>query len=196
MAARRRSATLWATAAVAILGSVLWDLYPLPPATKRLDDIPKRGPGFFSRKVPLTPAERAVLGPVGIVHREYRWHDHDFYLSVIDGTRNRHAVHDPSYCFRGAGWNILSRKEIHLPGGKATWFRITRSGREAEAVFWFSDGLVRYPSVFTYWWETALRRLTLGHSGPEPVLVVLQAYGREPPDWGPLLRQLIPDLRL
>ena len=35
-------------------------------------------------------------------------------LNVIEGTHNRHAVHNPSYCFAGAGWKIEYPENIDL----------------------------------------------------------------------------------
>ncbi|MHB8522062.1 MAG: exosortase-associated EpsI family protein [Limisphaerales bacterium] len=169
----------------------LWSFYPLPDAQQRIDRILKRGGQFAGADVPLTEREQVALGRVRVLHRRYEFKGRGFLLTVIDGTRNRHAVHDPRYCFQGAGWRIAAEKQLSIPGGVATWLRLTQGKRVAEALFWFSDGASRYSSVPRYWWEATWRRATLGRCGGEPVMVVLQAYGDDPPDWGMLVDELV-----
>jgi hypothetical protein len=191
---RRRRAGLWAVIGVAMACGALWAMYPLPDAARRLQSVPRSGAGFSSTDITLTPTELQALGRVNLIHRQYQVENQSFYTTIIDGTKDRHAVHDPRYCFQGAGWNVLAERKLDLPGGEANWVRATQGDREVQALFWFSDGKTRYTSVLRYWWQTTLRRMTLGRSGAEPVLVVLQSFGREQPDWpafGPeVVRQL------
>ena len=95
-------------------------------------------------------------------------------LMVIDGARNRHAVHDPTYCFRGAGWEIAGDRPFELPGGTGKILSLHKGNETREAVYWFSDGCDRHAQVTRCWWQMALRRLTFGKSGPDPVLVLIQ----------------------
>jgi hypothetical protein len=192
----RRRALLWAAIAFAIVCGTLWAVYPLPDALDRLDAVPRSGATFACTDVALTPVEQQVLGRVNLVHRHYQMGPHGFYATMIDGTKDRHAVHDPRYCFQGAGWNVLAERKFPLPGGEASWVHAINGEREVQALFWFSDGAERYTSLLRYWWQTTLRRMTLGRSGAEPVLVVLQSFGSDQPDWTTLGPEVIETLRL
>ncbi|MBU6401781.1 MAG: exosortase-associated EpsI family protein [Verrucomicrobia bacterium] len=182
---------LWIGVALGVLCGALWDLFPLPDAQGRLDRIPRRVGRFAGYDISLTDSEKVVLGRVDLVHRKYQFNGWNFFLTVIDGTRDRHAVHDPRYCFEGAGWRVVAEKPLVVPGGAATWLELRQADDRAEAVFWFSDGARRHSSLPWYWAQTVLRRMSLGRSGPEPVMVVLQSYEETPPDWPRLIRALL-----
>jgi hypothetical protein len=178
-----RRTWLWAAITLAVVCGTAWAIYPLPGAIQRLEAVPKNGPDFTSVDVALTPTELQALGRVSLIHRQYQIGNQRFYTTIIDGTKDRHAVHDPRYCFQGTGWNILGEQKLKLSGGDANWVRAVNGNREVQALFWFSDGVKRYTSVLYYWWQSTLRRMTLGRSGAEPVLVVFQSFGNEQPDW-------------
>jgi hypothetical protein len=187
---------LWVLLVLAVVCGSVWGLYPLPDAAKRLESVPRRGPEFDSRDVALTASELTVLGRVNLIHRRYELNGRAFYVTLVDGTQDRHAVHDPRYCFQGAGWKVLDERKLPLPGGEANWVRAINSGGEVQALFWFSTGPTRYTSLSRYWAQTTLRRMTLGQSGPEPVMIVLQSFGHEQPDWVSFAPEVIERLRL
>jgi hypothetical protein len=192
----RRRTLLWTVIGIAVVCGALWALYPLPDASARLQAVPKSGGDFASTDIALIPSELKVLGRVNLIHRQYQMDGRSFYTTVIDGTKDRHAVHDPRYCFQGGGWHVLSERNLSLPGGQANWVRAMNGDREVQALFWFSDGRSRYTSMLRYWGQTTLRRMTLGRSGPEPVLVVLQCFGGEQPDWNVFGPAVVETLRL
>jgi len=166
---------LWIGTAVAIVLGGLWQFYPVAStARNRLADIPLRGTGFQGLDVPLTDTERVVLGRVDLVNRRYQFGDRLLFVSAVDGTDDRHAVHDPRYCFQGAGWRLLSERPMPLPGGEGTRLELARGADRFETLYWFAEGSTRYSSFLRYWWRTTLRRLTLGKFGAEPLLVVVQ----------------------
>ena len=72
---------------------------------------------------------------------------------------------------------------------KAFWIGI---GTIAEAIFWMSDGRERHSSPSRYWYQTALRRLTLGRSGSEPVLIILQPWPGQTISWDDVLTRIGP----
>lgn len=174
---------LWIGLGLAVVLSVLWSSIPLPDAGKRLSTLPIRGLGFASQEIPLTATEKSIYGEATAVKRVYQFGHRRFILVAIDGTRNRHAVHDPLYCFRGAGWLPASEERFPISGGEACRVRLHRDREEAEALFWFTDGRTRHGSAMRYWWQTTLRRLTFGKSGGEPVLMLLQPAAGEPSAW-------------
>ena len=187
---RRR--LLWALLAVAVVVGAVWEFFPLRDARARLNDIPTYGLEFTGRDIPLDKNEAGSFGKVSVLKRLYQFRRYRFVLLVIDGARNRHAVHDPVYCFRGAGWQTVMQESLPVSGGEVRRLRLRRKGRETDAVCWFSDGATRYSSALRYWWQTTVRRLSLGRSGEEPVLVILQPYGEAEIDWREILREFEP----
>jgi hypothetical protein len=179
----RQGLWLWAAFACVVILGALWQFYPLQDAEARLSQIPREGLGFQGQDLSLTADEASILSNVHVIRRGYRFGSNRLILTVIDGTRNRHAVHDPFYCIRGSGWEILNNSLLSVKGGEARLIRMRKNRQETEALVWFSEGTKRYPSASRYWWKTTLRRLTLGHSGPEPVLVNLQAADGELINW-------------
>jgi hypothetical protein len=186
----------WLGLLAAMACGTLWSFNRLPDASARLAEIPRRGPHFESSDVPLTETEREAFARVSLVHRLYRFEGREFYVTVIDGTHDRHVVHDPRYCFQGAGWHVLEEARVPLTGGEATWMRGGQEARELQAVFWFSDGKTRHASPLRYWWQSTLRRLSLGRSGPEPVLIVVQSFGNDQPVWPELAQKVATTLAL
>jgi hypothetical protein len=191
----RQRRFLWLGITLAVLLGIAWDHYPLPDARERLDRLPMRGPNFAGEDVPLTPSEAAVFGDARVVHRRYEFDGDEVFLTLVDGTGNRHAVHDPRYCFIGAGWEIVSETALPTSIGQIRCFKAKQSSENLEAVFWFSNGRRCHSSFPRYWWQTTTRRLTLGRSGPEPLMVVLQCFER-PPDWPKLIGQITAKLGL
>lgn len=193
---RWRRRALGVGVALAVIMGALWGFYPLADARARLDRVPARGARFESADLPLSEMERTVFSRVSLLHRRYVLDGRPFYLTVIDGTRDRHVVHDPRYCFQGAGWQVTNEKKLPLAQGHATWLTTTQAGEEAQVVYWFTDGVHRHSSAPKYWWQTTLRRMTLGRAGAEPLLVVLQSSGAAQPNWTSAVNDVIAILQL
>ena len=175
---------------LAVILAIIWDLVPLPDAQNRLGRFAAQGLGFASREMPLSDTEKSIFGAAQVVKRVYRVGRQDFVVVIIDGARNRHAVHDPAYCIRGAGWTITGEQPLVLPGGAGTVLTLAKGPETREALFWFSDGRTRHARVARCWWQMALRRLTFGTSGPDPVLVLVQPLTNGPTDWEHLQTRL------
>ena len=180
---------LWTALALAVVLSLVWQFAPMRDAGARLDAIPLSGFGFAGKDLPLADVEVSIYKPARVVKRIYEVGRQQVIVIAIDGTRNRHAIHDPTFCFRGAGWIIHSGREIPVPSGYAKLLSLRKDGRTIEAMYWMSDGRTRYASALHYWWQTTLRRLTLGHSGEEPILFVLQPANGDSLNWELLLEQ-------
>jgi hypothetical protein len=195
--AHRQRLLLWFGVGFAALCGALWGLVPMPDAKARLEQVPLQAGGMAGADVPLTDMEKKVFARVNILHRLYQVDGRAFYLTMIDGTRDRHVVHDPRYCFQGGGWAVQQEQKLPLPGGgEATWLRTSQNGQQAQALFWFDDARSRHSSLPRFWWQTTLRRVTLGHSAPEPVLVVLQSFGPDQPHWPDSVKEVIATLGL
>lgn len=180
---KRSQFWLWAGLISAILLGLLWQYAPLADASSRIKELPLSGIGYRGKDVPLEPFEQEFFKDVTVLKRVYEVNGKYFFITVLDGTDNRHVVHDPYYCFRGGGWDIVREKPFPIPGGTASKLLIEKDGEQREALFWFSDGKERYSSPLKYWLQTSLRRLTLGLSGGEPLLIVVQPLTNEPVDW-------------
>ncbi|HYE06765.1 MAG TPA: exosortase-associated EpsI family protein [Planctomycetota bacterium] len=173
--------------AVMIALGAAWQFVPLADAQARLTALPAKGIGYESIDAPLSDSERVIFGDASVLKRAYRVGSDRFSVIVIDGTRNRHAVHDPMLCARGGGWSIAARAPFALPGGAGELVTITKGDQTSEVLYWFSDGVDRHASPTSYWLQSTLRRLTFGASGEEAVLVLLQAEPGRAIDWRRLL---------
>lgn len=184
---------LWIFLVVAIGLGLLWQFYPLPDAKKRIEGLPLNGPGFVGQDVPLNDFEESFFKNVNVLKRVYRVNDSNYFLTVLDGTHNRHVVHDPYYCFTGSGWQIDNADKISIQGGTAEQLLISKGAQNKSAIFWFSDGKDNFNSAWKYWMAATLRRLSLGYSGQEPVLVMLQPLDNTTDvDWNKILKTLYP----
>ncbi len=174
---------LWIGLFAALVLSFIWQFAPLPDAKEHLEKLPLNGIGYKGKEVPLESFEKDFFKDVHILKRLYQVNGQNFFITALDGTHNRHVVHDPYYCFKGGGWSVLKEKDIALNNGNASLLVIGKDGYQREALFWFTNGKTQHNSPFQYWMQATLRRLTLGASGPEPVLVVVQPITDEPVDW-------------
>lgn len=158
----------------------------------RLDRLPIHGTGYIGHDVPLTAAEQSIFGDAKVIKRIYRFGNVSFVLVAIDGTKYRHAIHDPIYCFRGMGWEIENRTSIPFEGGEAALLTLSQDKQRRSALFWFTNGTNRYSSMFHYWSQATFRRLTFGLSGSEPIFIILQPMGHPTPSWYQMIHQFGP----
>lgn len=183
---------LWAFLIFILIIGGIWQFYPLETAQGRLNSLPLNGPNFQGQEIELTSDEKKFFDNINIVKRIYKIDDQYFFVTVLDGSRNRHIVHDPYYCFRGAGWTINAEKPYPLDQGMANLIDISKGDEHREALYWFSDGSKAYTAPMEYWWQTTLRRISLGHSGPEPILIMIQPMTKQTVDWPAITKQLAP----
>lgn len=187
---------LWIFLAASILLGAIWQFYPLPTAQNRLQRFPLISKTFKGQDVSLSESEDKFFKGVDLLKRVYKIGDKHFFVILIDGSKNRHTVHDPYYCFKGSGWNIDSEKPFLLPKGTAKLLEISKGKEKQQALFWFSDGMSQYSSALKYWWETTLRRITLGVSGQEPLLIIIQPIEPGPVNWNQVLHIFKPILEV
>jgi hypothetical protein len=118
-----------------------------------MQTLPLEGAEFSGKDVPLTDFEKTFFNNVNVIKRLYRIDGNNYFVTVLDGTRNRHVVHDPYYCFRGSGWEIMSAQDFPLKNGEAKLIEITKGAQQKNALFWFSNQKEQYTSPWKYWWE-------------------------------------------
>lgn len=184
---------LYITLLIAIGIALLWQFIPLKSAADRINILPLYGPAFIGENVPLTEFEAKIFGNVDLLKRVYTVAKVPYFITVIDGTRNRHVVHDPYYCFHGGGWEVIKDEPFPIENGEARWVSLKKGDQTQEALYWFSDGKHNYGSPYRYWWDATLRRLTFGYSGEEPVLIVVQPIEKKHLTWDKL-QELFPAL--
>lgn len=157
-----------------LVGS-LWRLVPLDDAQSRLQQLAQTAGG---QEVPLSESEQRRLGEAVAVKRLCRIAGRDFLVTAIDGTANRRAVHDPTYC-----WTVVESSDLPVNGGYARLLRARDEGTEKEVLFWFSDGSKRYSSPVQYLFQTSLRRITFGRFGQEPLLILVEPAAPTHVNW-------------
>lgn len=186
---------LWCALILTAIVTIAWPMIPVPSAEGRLAAIAKPNPEFQSRPLELSAQDKEFLGKANATqHLIAMRNGGRFILTVIDGSNNRHAVHDPSYCFSGAGWKAIGKKSVKLNSGEATWVSLAKGKDTAEAIWFFDNGEKQFTSPFEYWLETSSRRITLGKSGGEPLLVSLRGFPGEPVNWDRARQILLPAL--
>jgi hypothetical protein len=178
---------LWAALGTVMILSLLWEVVPRPDASARLDRLPVAGFHLFSKDMPLNPVEADIYHGANVRKRIYQAGHEKFILLAIDGTHDRHAVHDPLYCFRGGGWTVGSDRLMPIPGGVARRLDLTKNGGTVEVMYWISDNRTRHASALRAWWQSTLRRLTFGFSGEEPVIFILQPLPGTTVNWDSLV---------
>lgn len=186
---------LYGAAGFAVLVTLIWPTLPMVAGVDRLSSIPMSGPDFESREVPLEEHEIRFLDGAQAIQRIIKPRGGSkLSMSVIDGSGNRHAVHDPSYCFAGGGWKMTEQREIPLSSGKGLLMSLHKDGQTMEAMWFFDDGNQQFTSSITYWLRASLRRATRGLSGPEPVLVMFRAEPGAQVDWKRFRQVTLPAL--
>ena len=162
--------------ALAVILTVIWDNVELEDAAQRIQAFQNQPSAtrVQVQNLPHSPTEIEILGEALAVKNLYQISDQQFLVIVMDGTKNRQAVHDPTHCFHSGGWTIDQETELPSAKGFAKQLQIHRPNQNAEVLFWYSDGKKHHSSPFTYWMKSTLRRMTLGTSSEEQVLVIVQ----------------------
>lgn len=73
------------------------------------------------------------------------------------------------------GWQVRNKTLVPIQGGEALLLQLEKDNMIRETAYWFSNGRQRHTSVMRYWLQATLRRITLGRSDKEPVLIMLQS---------------------
>ena len=183
----------WIGAGLVALIVVSSQLWPLPDASARLGRLTPVGVWHRAAPTEIFPWEKSFFGRAQVVKQLAVVQGKRVALTVIDGSHNRRAVHDPEFCFRGAGWTVETATDLALSHGRGRRLNLRKHEDRAEAVFWFSNGREAFAEPLRYWLGTTIRRLTFGGSGDEPVLVMLISLDDTPPDWTALIQRW-PDL--
>ncbi len=159
---------------LAVLLTLVWEFVPLPDAQHRVQHLLENAGTSHVQSLPPTPVEMDILGEALALKRLYQIGHEQFLVIVLDGTKNRQAVHDPQHCFHSGGWQLGPETETPTARGLATELRLKQPTRETEILYWFTDGQTHHPSPITYWMSETVRRLTLGQVGEAQLLILIQ----------------------
>ena len=165
--------------AIMLLGLlVCWYLIPTKVTQDRISSLKQTGIEW-----PLKKSEQNFYGNAAVARRLLTVHQQRLALTVIDGSNNRHAVHDPWYCCQSRGWRITDLNYAKEPAIPANQLRLEHEGKTMWLCWWYSDGNEQWTDHGTYLWRSTLRRVTRGYSGPEPYLIICQSLdGHISPD--------------
>lgn len=195
MKPRRKRMIVATLCGIAAITALVWPILPMAGGVDRLAAMPLNGPDFESQTIEISAADRDFLAGARAVQRVVRpRRGAPILVSVIDGSGNRHAVHDPRYCLAGSGWRVRSEKQMTLASGMGNWISMEKDGATMEALWFFDDGTQQFTSSQQYWWRASLRRATRGLSGPEPLLVMLRVPPGEQANWGRIRQVILPSL--
>jgi len=179
---------LWFFLFIAISAALLWQYAPLNDATARIQPALQ---ALSGEDVPLSEDEKKFYSGATCIKRRTTVDGKVVWFFIIDGTKNRHAIHDPLFCFQGAGWEVANKKVIPLAKGEGVLLELKKGLQKHDYLYWFSDGQKYFYSFPQFWLKSTLRRLTMGHSGEEPVIIIIQPED-DNPDWEAILKAFQP----
>ena len=178
----------WILVPVCLWMMFSWRRTEIPDARQRLESIPIQTSLARGRDLPLSADEQRRLGGAFVLKREYVIANRIFRLTIIDGSQNRNAVHDPAYC-----WMVSDRRDIALPDGVASAVTRRDGAASRQAIYWFSDGSDRHASILKFWMNASLKNAGIGSNSNADVMVLLEAGDGEPVNWYRVL-DLFPDV--
>ena len=180
----RRKRILVALVGVSLVCGLFWDQAELHSAEQRIDELPGRGFGYSIVRMELSGDQKKVYEGVAAWRMMVRAGGQDAVLFVVDGTRNRHAVHHPEFCLRGSGWTVNGSRNLAVTDSLTVRHIDMHQGDlQSDALYWFSDAESAWTSMNRYWMSATMRRVSLGLSGEEPVMIILQPVPGRPVDW-------------
>jgi|GEM_PF-5180382 len=187
-----KKAALYSISAMFALFLLLWVLIPIQNSQDRIETTLQTVGGY---RLPNSEGEKQFYKNVLLYKQKVFIQQKPISLIILDATHNRHVVHDPLFCFQGAGWRVTEKKEVQLPHNKgaAKLIYMSRGNEKKEFLYWFSDRKSCFHSFLTHWLKTTWRRLSFGLLSDEPLLIFLEKSGLNAPEWETILEQL-PDL--
>ncbi len=165
---------MWVILVVAVALTILLEAFPVGSRPNPGMSLPMKAPLIYGENVELNSREMLIFGEGEVVKRLYHVAGNPIMVNVVDGKQNRHAVHDPIFCFRGAGWSIISESVMLSGKGEIRIMALSKNDEMTRVAYWFSNGERHYISPIEFWMRSFLHRATFGYWGDESVLVVIQ----------------------
>ena len=177
---------------IGLLGAILvYAIVPVANARDRLEFIPSESHSFNSVEIPFTQEEKDFLRDAHAIKRLYSLSDgNTLMMLVVDGAEDRHVVHNPVFCIKGAGDEILSEESMPLVKGSGSKLKIKTDSGFQEMAYWYSTLNRRHSSFANLLWDNVLNRLSFGTATNAPVMVVLYSSSNKSINWNRVPDQL------
>ncbi|PHS14100.1 MAG: hypothetical protein COA78_06060 [Blastopirellula sp.] len=143
-----------------------------------LSNVKKQGEQLSLLPIDLSEEDLSLLGNAKAVRFQFKVNSHALSITVVDGTNNRHAVHDPSYC-----WTVLNRERIPVSNGYVVALTVIDAGRTRNVLYWYWDGEKRHASTGWYVLQSSLQRVSGGKLSIEPALILIEPAGQGELNW-------------
>ncbi|MEM6823109.1 MAG: exosortase-associated EpsI family protein [Verrucomicrobiota bacterium] len=173
-----RSVKKWGLWAILIIAIVISTVAPFVQVKGQIalnGELPFKAPLVVGRLIPLEPIEQKMFSGAFVEKRLYQVAGAPVVVTLATAKTNRNAIHDPLFCYRGAGWNIIQESDVSTQEGKLRIVELLKEETRTSIAYWYSNGEIQYTSPIFYWFQTFLRRLTLGKASDEPWLIFVQS---------------------
>ncbi len=180
---------MWIAIFAAVLCFVLFQMIATPSQVERLDELPFSGPQYKGEAIRFDSSELRLLDGADAIKRIYTIDQSPFLVYVVDGTRNQNAVHEPSEFFLEGGWHIISQSTLPLEAGEGVVLTLQRNDESKEAIYWYTTGAMQHVSPWLQCIQSWMRRITLGNSNDEPLLVIVEAESPGTIHWNKTLNE-------
>ncbi len=147
-------------AALFLLGAVFFARAETVPDRLRFSIFPTEVANFQSRSIPVSNQALRTLKLTDYLSRSY--HQDGVPIGVYVGyhgvQRQGTNIHSPLHCLPGAGWSVLDRQSIPMPGdpyGQSINRLLVGSGEERQIVYYWYQGRGRVitDEFAAYWYQ-------------------------------------------
>ncbi len=147
-------------AALFLLGAIFFARAETVPDRLRFSIFPTEVAGFQSRSIPVSNQTLRTLKLTDYLSRSY--HRDGVPIGVYVGyhgvQRQGTNIHSPLHCLPGAGWSVLDRQSIPMPGdpnGKSINRLLVGSGEKRQIVYYWYQGRGRVitDEFAAYWYQ-------------------------------------------
>jgi EpsI family protein len=154
------------------------DIHLFPPAIN----------GWFSKDLPMTEREFAILETRNAFVREYRsLEGRTIYMFIVYSQHNRKVSHPPEICYIGGGVNVLDHSknflEVSLNNDRIPVNKLflEKGNTQQVAYYWFKVG---GSFVSNYWLQQALIawKTFIGHPASSALIRISADVGEEGPE--------------
>ncbi len=158
-------ATRWqvmaGVAGLFLLGATLFARADSVPGRLRFSLFPTEIAGYRSYPVPVSNEALRALKLTDHLSRAYNKQNGvpiGVYVGYHGVQRQGTSIHSPLHCLPGAGWSILERRRIPMPGdpvGRSINRLLIGSGEERQVVYYWYQGRGRViaDEFAAYWYQ-------------------------------------------
>lgn len=149
---------------------------------------------FANKSIEPSMAEKNFHQSSDLYKKAFHINGQNVLVVIIDGKNDRHAIHDPEFCFKGSGWSISNSRKLPINGGQGNLIRLDKNGITSNCLFWFSDGHNKYSSFSQFVAATTLNKLKIWDTKSNLRAVCIQSFPGQPVDFSRLSKDFDPVL--